>query len=169
MRKLLSILYLLFLLVLGGCFRLLRSLWPRLAGYFEPRFRKEGTLRFISDTTLLKQIDIEVAKGQKEIQRGLMFRQSMQGGQGMFFLMPGEKPQSFWMLNTYIPLDIIFVNSDLEIVAIQANAQPRSTNRLPSLQPARYVVEVVAGFCAGHGIREGDRVQWEFQPSPEAT
>ena len=77
--------------------------------------------------------------------------------------MPQEKPQSFWMLNTYISLDIIFVNSDMEIVAIQANAQPHSTKRLPSLKPARYVVEVVAGFCAGHGIREGDKIQFDLR------
>jgi uncharacterized membrane protein (UPF0127 family) len=140
----------------------MRVIWPRRAGAFEPQFQKEGSLQFerAADNRLLKRIDIELAQKEKEIQRGLMFRRSMEEDQGMLFLMPTEKPQSFWMLNTDLSLDIIFVNSDLEIVNIQANAEPRSLKKLPSQLPARYVVEVTAGFCAKYGIRERDRVQF---------
>ena len=86
----------------------------------------------------------------------------MENDQCMLFLMPTEEPQSFWMLNTYIPLDIIFANQSMEIVKIQANRQPQSLQSIPSERPAKYVVEVNAGFCAENGIVEGDRIRFQL-------
>lgn len=66
--------------------------------------------------------------------------------------------QSFWMHNTVLSLDIIFVNSDLEIVTIQRNAQPYSDKSLPSTKPAQYVIEVNSGYTEKYNINEGDKV-----------
>ena len=67
---------------------------------------------------------------------------------------------SFWMANTPLPLDIIYVNAAREVVTIQRNTVPYSEESVPSTRPATYVVEVNAGYADRHGIAEGDRVQW---------
>jgi uncharacterized membrane protein (UPF0127 family) len=79
---------------------------------------------------------------------------------GMLFIFPQEEVRSFWMKNTYIPLDIIFVDASREIVTIQSNTQPLSTEPVPSYKPAKYVIEVNAGFTSKHNIKEGDRVEF---------
>jgi uncharacterized membrane protein (UPF0127 family) len=128
-----------------------------------PEFRKDGSLSFIpagkSDTVT---IDIEVVDNQAEISRGLMYRPYLPEFAGMLFIFPQEEVRSFWMKNTYISLDILFVNSDLEIVTIQSNTQPLSTAPVPSFKPARYVIEVNAGFTSKHNIKEGDIVSFKF-------
>jgi uncharacterized membrane protein (UPF0127 family) len=126
-----------------------------------PQFRHDGILYFITnagkDTV---PVDIEVVDSQQEISRGLMYRPSMPESAGMLFIFPDEVPRSFWMKNTYISLDIIYISSDKEIVTIQPNTQPLSTQSVPSHQPAKYVVEVNAGFTARHKIREGDKIDF---------
>ncbi|MEM1359282.1 MAG: DUF192 domain-containing protein, partial [Bacteroidota bacterium] len=84
----------------------------------------------------------------------------MEENQGMLFLMPSVKPQAFWMLNTYISLDIIFIGADKRIVKIRENTVPRSTDQVTSVAPAAYVLEVNAGYAQRHGLKEGDRVEW---------
>jgi uncharacterized membrane protein (UPF0127 family) len=64
------------------------------------------------------------------------------------------------MKNTYISLDILFVDSNKEIVTIQTNTQPLSTEPVPSYKPAKYVIEVNAGFCSKYNIKEGDRISY---------
>ncbi|MEO1436517.1 MAG: DUF192 domain-containing protein [Bacteroidota bacterium] len=133
----------------------------RIAEMPEPQFRKDGSLQFLAvDSTALTTIDIEIVESPRYIAQGLMYRKSMGANQGMVFKMPTEEPQSFWMKNTYIPLDIIFVNAQFEIVSIQANTTPLSEASLPSGKPAQYVVEVNAGFCAQHQIQPGVRIQF---------
>ena len=78
----------------------------------------------------------------------------------MLFIFPNEEYRSFWMANTPLSLDIIFVNSAREIVTIQRDAVPFSEESVPSTKPATYVVEVNAGYADRHGLAEGDRVQW---------
>lgn len=157
-------LWLLYLLMIPTGIGLVLAIWPRPPVQSGPQFQNEGLLSFLDASTgqPLQRIDIEVAQDELEIRRGLMYRQSMKPDQGMLFLMPVEEPQSFWMLNTYISLDIIFVNEAMEIVKIQANTEPRSLQSVPSERPAKYVVEVNAGFCAKHGIEEGDRISFEI-------
>jgi len=131
-----------------------------------PEFRKDGTLSFIvrerRDTV---RIEIEVVKDQSAIMRGLMYRLKMEDYQGMLFIFPEEEKRWFWMKNTYIPLDIIYLDDDLKIVTIQADTQPLSEESIPSELPARYVLEVNAGFAAVHGIREGDKIEFSITPS----
>ncbi len=125
----------------------------------EPIFRHDGKLSLItSDSSYRTEIDIEIVESQEEIMQGLMYRKSMEETQGMLFDMPVEEPQSFWMKNTYIPLDIVYINGFGEIVSIQANTTPLSTKSLPSDLPAKYVLEVNAGFMKRNGYGEGDKI-----------
>ena len=156
--------WLLYILMVPTGLGLILALWPRQPNAPGPQFQQEGTLTFLraEDGESIKSIDIEVAQDELEIQRGLMYRRSMEPDQGMLFMMPVEEPQAFWMLNTYLSLDIIFINSNREIVKIQPNAQPRSLKSIPSQRPALYVVEVLAGFCVENGIEEGDRITFDL-------
>ena len=125
----------------------------------QPDFMKEGELIFKNAAGQdVVKIDIEIADNAAEQQRGLMNRSFLRNDQGMLFIFDADRPQSFWMKNTIIPLDIIYVNSALRIVSISENTQPYSEAPIPSKGPAQYVVEVNAGFSAQYGLREGDAV-----------
>jgi len=124
-------------------------------------FKKEGELTFTDNLGNTKiKIDIEIADNEYERQLGLMNRQSMEENQGMLFIFPYERPQSFWMRNTLLSLDMIFVNSNKEIVTIHKNTKILSDQNYPSSEPATYVVEVVAGFTGRHNIIVGDKIYW---------
>jgi hypothetical protein len=124
-------------------------------------FKKEGELTFVDTLgNPIIKIDIEIADNDYERQLGLMNRESMEKMQGMLFIFPQERIQSFWMLNTMFSLDILFINSDKEIVTIHKNTTPLSEQSYPSSEPAIYVLEVNAGFCDEHGINLGDKVFW---------
>jgi len=120
-------------------------------------FRKDNTIKIMAGQSEIL-IDVEVADKEEERMQGLMYRYSLAGNQGMFFIFPEEEYRSFWMKNTYIPLDIIYISSDKKIVSIQKYTQPRSTYSLPSEKPAKYVLEVNAGFADKHNINPGDSI-----------
>ena len=127
----------------------------------EPQFRAEGRLHFIdSDGDTLRSILIEIAEEDRERIQGLMYRSALSDDQGMLFIFEEEEEQSFWMKNTRIPLDILYVNSDLQIVSLYKQTQPYSTSPIPSFRPAIYVVEVRGGFCDQYGITEGNRIAY---------
>lgn len=124
-------------------------------------FKKEGELTFTDSVgNQIIKIDIEIADNDYERQLGLMNRKSMEVMQGMLFIFPQERYQSFWMLNTLFSLDILFINSNKEIVTIHKNTTPLSEQSYPSSKPAIYVLEVNAGFCDRHNIKLGDKVYW---------
>jgi uncharacterized membrane protein (UPF0127 family) len=127
-----------------------------------PTFKKEGELLFINTTIgdTLAAIDIEIADNEQKTAQGLMYRSSMPQNAGMLFLMPNEEVQGFWMRNTYIPLDMIFINSKMEIVTIHRNTTPMLESSYISTAPALYVVEVNAGFCSKNNINEGDKIDY---------
>jgi uncharacterized protein len=125
-----------------------------------PAFVKEGEVRFIQDGKTLQKIDVEIAQNDQELQKGLMFRPFMPDSVGMLFIFEQSEPQGFWMRNTMISLDIIYVNEQKQIVSIQKNATPYSEQTLPSLGDARYVVEVNGGYCNKHGIKAGDTISF---------
>lgn len=127
----------------------------------EPAFRHDGTLWVLNDADTTALFRTEFAKSKTEITRGMMYRSSMDQDMAMLFFMPGgDRPQSFWMKNTIVPLDIIYINSDQEVVSIQANAEPYSERSLPSGQPASYVLEIYGGEAAAQGIDIGTKVYW---------
>jgi len=124
-------------------------------------FQKQGELIF-NDTKnkMISKIDIEIADNEDKRMTGLMFRDRMEENQGMMFLFQVEEQQAFWMKNTILPLDIIYINSQAEVVSIQKNAVPYSEKSLPSFKPAQYVVEVNAGYTDKYGIKEGTSIAW---------
>jgi uncharacterized membrane protein (UPF0127 family) len=125
------------------------------------RFRDDATLTFLAgDGSARAAVRIEIAEDEASRTQGLMGRRQMGEDQGMLFIFPDEEYRSFWMANTPLPLDIIYVNRDREIVTIQRNTVPYSEESIPSTRPATYVIEVNAGFADRHGITEGEKVQW---------
>ncbi|MFN4144731.1 MAG: DUF192 domain-containing protein [Runella sp.] len=119
---------------------------------------KEGEVVFFRNGQRLRKIDVEIAENPDEQAKGLMFRPYLADSVGMLFIFPQAAPQSFWMKNTMIPLDIIYADQNKKIVSIQKNAKPYSEENLPSLADAQYVVEVVGGYCDKYDIRVGDYI-----------
>jgi uncharacterized membrane protein (UPF0127 family) len=106
------------------------------------------------------QVKVEVVTRSDEMARGLMYRRSLGKESGMLFIFGREEPQGFWMKNTLIPLDMIFISRDLVIVDI-TTMQPCITDPCPdytSRQPAQYVLEVNAGYCRSRNIIIGDKI-----------
>jgi len=101
---------------------------------------------------------VEIANTEAEREKGLMFRKNLPEGQGMLFDFQHEQDVSFWMQNTYIPLDMIFIRGDGRILRIVENAEPLSTKLIPSGGPVSAVLEVVGGTARKLGIAPGDRV-----------
>jgi uncharacterized protein len=128
----------------------------------EPPFVQEGVLDFYGPDgkKVLHRLSIEIAANSEERQQGLMWRKSMANDQGMLFIFEYPEIQGFWMRNTYIPLDIIYISDRLEIVSIQKNCPPLNDRSLPSGKPAQYVMEINAGLCDKLGIQPGNKVGW---------
>ncbi|MFK7946465.1 MAG: DUF192 domain-containing protein [Saprospiraceae bacterium] len=125
-------------------------------------FEHEGNLSFLKGDSAITAIAIEIAETEGAITQGLMHRKSMSFNKGMLFIFPDSEERSFWMKNTIIPLDIIYVNDKLEIVSIKSHTTPFSTDSVPSDgKAAKYVIEVNAGFAGKYGIQEGDLVSFE--------
>ena len=101
---------------------------------------------------------VEMAVTPEEQARGLMFRRELPEGQGMLFDFQREQPATFWMKNTYVSLDMIFIRADGRILRIAQNTVPLSEALVPSGGPVRAVLEVVAGTARKLGIAPGDRV-----------
>ncbi|MDX5325460.1 MAG: DUF192 domain-containing protein [Bacteroidota bacterium] len=129
---------------------------------YEPTFKKEGELWVLDGSTndTVVALDVEYAESEEEIQFGMMYRKHMDPTTGMLFFMPVQRMQSFWMRNTYVPLDIIYINDSLKVVSIQKNAQPLTETSRPSDGPALYVLEVKGGLSDQKGIKKGDQVHW---------
>lgn len=103
---------------------------------------------------------VEVARTPEEQATGLMHRQSLAPDRGMLFPYDPPQPASFWMKNTLIPLDIIFIRADGTIARIAADTVPLSLEPVPSLEPVAAVLEIAGGRSAELGIRPGDTVGW---------
>ena len=103
---------------------------------------------------------VDLAQSPRETMIGLMMRPSMPIDEGMLFLFEQEREQNFWMANTILPLDIIYIASDGAIVSIAENTTPFSRQSIPSNGPAQYVLELNAGASQAFGIAPGDVVSW---------
>lgn len=136
----------------------IKSSEPKVEYY---KFKKEGELTFTDSLGVLKaKIDLEIADSEYERELGLMNRNEMKENEGMLFIFPEQKDLSFWMRNTLISLDMIFVNDQKKIVMIHKYTKTLSDQSYSSYQPAKYVVEVVAGFTDKHNIKIGDKIDW---------
>ena len=103
--------------------------------------------------------EVELALTPDQQQRGLMFRQKLGAQEGMLFDFGSPQPLSFWMANTLIPLDMLFIDGEGRIVRIHANAEPLSTRGIASGVPARAVLEINGGASRLLGIKAGDMVR----------
>jgi hypothetical protein len=101
---------------------------------------------------------VELATNDAERALGLMFRKSLPEGHGMLFDFKTDQPVQFWMHNTYISLDMIFIRGDGRILHIAQDAKPMSDDLIPSGGPVRAVLEVIAGTARKFNIVPGDRV-----------
>jgi len=101
---------------------------------------------------------VELVDSEAERAKGLMYRKELPEGRGMLFDFHREQEVSFWMQNTYIPLDMIFIRGDGRIHRIAENTEPLSTRMIPSGGPVRAVLEVIGGTTRKLGIAPGDRV-----------
>ncbi len=128
---------------------------------YKIQFVKQGEVYFQDkNKNVIKAIDVELAETPDKRHTGLMYRDNMEESQGMLFIFDKEEPQGFYMKNTIMPLDIIFINGKKEIVKIYKHTTPYSEEDLPSLKPILYVVEVKAGFTDKYNIKEGDFIDW---------
>lgn len=127
----------------------------------EVAFTKEGELTIlkVSDSTKVT-LDIEIADTDFDIETGLMYRNNMANNQGMLFVFEDEQERFFYMKNTKIPLDLIYINASKSIVSFQKNAKPFDESSLPSNAPAKFVLEVNAGLVNTWGLSIGDRINF---------
>jgi uncharacterized membrane protein (UPF0127 family) len=110
-------------------------------------------------------VDVEVARTADEQERGLMFRNALAPDAGMLFVFPDEREHVFWMKNTLIPLDMIFIADGGRVVGVVENAEPLTTSQRTVHTPSRYVLEVNGGWSAAHGVKAGDVVRMEGVPA----
>jgi YVTN family beta-propeller protein len=137
------------------------------AGGVEPHqiVIKKPSIKIITsdNSTVGTPVYIDISNDLDEHERGLMFRKNLEWNNGMLFVYEDDSNLSFWMKNTYIPLDMIFIDKDLRIVDIKENVQPCLQQEYcpsyPSKQPAKYVLEVNAGFVQQNKVNVGDRIQ----------
>lgn len=106
----------------------------------------------------VKVFSVEIAKTKEEREKGLMFRKELADGRGMLFDFSPQQDVSMWMKNTYVSLDMIFIQADGRILRIAENTEPMSERIISSGGPVTAVLEVVAGTARKDGIAPGDRV-----------
>ncbi|HOX46135.1 MAG TPA: DUF192 domain-containing protein [Myxococcota bacterium] len=112
---------------------------------------------------------VEVVSRPEDLARGLMHRERLAADAGMLFVYPDEDQRSFWMKNTLIPLDMLFIGSNLRVVGVVENAVPLSLEPRTVDAPARFVLEVQGGFVKRHGIRLGSLVRLAGVPGLSAA
>ncbi len=118
-------------------------------------------VRFLNDDgSVISEIRVAVVDTDEERNMGLMDVRDLPQDRGMLFIFEREAPLTFWMANTPLSLDIIYVNKDKEIVTIHTNTPPLSEQNFDSSSDAMYAIEVNAGYCLKHDIREGLKVDF---------
>lgn len=121
----------------------------------------EQTVHFLdTKNNKISSIEVQISDDVMERSQGLMDVQKLPINHGMLFIFEEEEPLSFWMANTPLPLDIMYVNSDSVIVSIYHSTTPFSEKGLPSGAPAKYVVETNGGYAINYGIDKGYRIRF---------
>jgi uncharacterized membrane protein (UPF0127 family) len=126
--------------------------------------RAQGGLEPLEITTTsgLHAFKVEIANTEASREKGLMYRRFMPADRGMLFEFERNEPVAFWMKNTYIPLDMVFIAPDGTVTHIAADAEPLSEAVVPSGGPCVAVLELNGGVAARIGLREGDKVRAAF-------
>jgi len=107
------------------------------------------------------RVRVKLARTAEQRRRGLMYVQNLPLDEGMLFLFDDEELQSFWMHNTLIPLDMIFIRADLTVAGVVENAEPMTDSGRAVDQPSRFVLEVNGGMAKKWGVKQGTRVTFE--------
>lgn len=118
------------------------------------------------------RVTLELALNDQEWANGLMFRDELPKDSGMLFVFPGDDRRPFWMKDTFIPLDMLWLDAKGVIVAIRANVQPCRLDPCPSVDPessSRAVLELNGGFSAAHALRPGLRLAFTGVPAYPVT
>lgn len=110
------------------------------------------------ETPAVGKVEVEIAKTEHDVQRGLMYRMEMPEDHGMFFKLEDRREHTFWMHNTCLPLDIMFVDDDGTIVGISESAQPLTDTTRTVGCASSYVLEMNAGWARRHGVKPGQRM-----------
>ena len=105
---------------------------------------------------------VEIAADDASREKGLMFRKYLPADRGMLFEFDKEATQTFWMKNTPLSLDLVFIDGHGKVVTIAANAEPESEDIIASSAPSKAVLELNAGAAAAIGLKDGDRVEFPF-------
>lgn len=125
-------------------------------------FRKDGTLQIHSPEGELKaELDIEIAEKDTELARGLKFRDKMLDNQGMLFIFKQIDYHSFWMQDTYLSLDMLFIDHDFKVIHIAKDTPPFSEEMISPPSPNLYVLELLAGSTDKYNLKEKDTVSWQ--------
>ena len=111
-------------------------------------------------------VSVEIVATEARIQKGLMYRTHLPPDDGMLFIMPGEHALErpgwpFWMRNTLIALDLIWIDKDMQIVEIFENAKPRDDTEVGGHVPSKYVLEVNGGYVHAHRVATGTKVRFD--------
>jgi uncharacterized membrane protein (UPF0127 family) len=134
-----------------------------MAGFLAAPVRADGleTLEIVTAGGT-RAFQVEIAKDDATRDRGLMYRRFMPAARGMLFEFDRDGPVSFWMKNTYIPLDMIFLSRSGTVTNIARNAEPLSERVIPSGVPCAAVLELNGGAAAAMGLKVGDSVRHPF-------
>lgn len=149
------------LVVLGMLLLLQRMRHKKEAFYQDAKAAAKGSF-FNGAKEALLVVDLEVANTPKAIEQGLMNRQYIAPNTGMLFWFEKEEPRSFWMRNTLVPLDMIFITSTGRITNIHHAVPPNNDTLRSSAEPVQYVVELPGGTAAKHQLTAGDRFSWTY-------
>lgn len=126
-----------------------------------PSFQKEGTLTFYGEEgTSLKTIAVQIADTDAERKQGLMHRRSLGYDRGMLFLFDKADDSGMWMKNTPLPLDIVFIAPDSQVINIARRTTPFSETTIAPDAPNKFAVEVRAGFADRFGLTENSYIRW---------
>ncbi len=122
---------------------------------------KYSKISIVSSQGIHHNFKVEIANTQKDRAKGLMFRKKLPKDQGMLFIMDISEIANFWMKNTFIPLDIIFIDSNDKIVKIAKNVSPLSKKNISSVKPVTKVLEINANLSDKLGINIGDSLLYD--------
>lgn len=154
------------LLLLLMAFSILGACSPKEKPEEEPapkyEFRHDGNLDIISpDGKIKTSFKIEIVVSEAEVMRGMKYRDKLDKDQGMLFIFPVPDYYDFWMQDTYLPLDMLFISADETIFQIHENAVPFSEDRISPEKPNNYVLEINAGIAKELKIKTGDKISWK--------
>lgn len=129
---------------------------------YKPAFRKDGSLQIHSPSGELKAtFDIEIAEKDKDVIQGLKYREDMEDDQAMFFIFKSLDYHSFWMQDTFMSLDMLFIDHEDRITDIERGTTPFSEELIMPNMPNLYVLEIKAGIANKLNIKEMDKITWE--------